>query len=257
MYMTGIIMQNSHSQPEMHDDTSAPSGRRRWVRMVSLLLWAVVIAFQVATAAANPSFVNVFTTSAFVLLCLAVNAQLFMVRWMGQRNWHRVMSRMHRSSYVSDAHNLPNRNYLLAELRREMPRARVSRNPFTLVLVSLDTLEEVRARRGEGFAFRAAAALADTLRRVTRNADFISHLEGARFCVMLNECSAEEAWVYLRMLPGVVAVSDGRTMYDVPVSARMLQYDLEALYATDVLRDVEEAKALRRREDVRVGSQAA
>jgi hypothetical protein len=43
----------------------------------------------------------------------------------------------------------------------------------------------------------------------------------------------------------------------VPVSARMMQYDLEALYATDVLRDVEEAKPLRRREEPRLGSQAA
>jgi hypothetical protein len=59
------------------------------------------------------------------------------------------------------------------------------------------------------------------------------------------------------MVPGSVPVSDGRTMYDVPVSARMMQYDLEALYATDVLRDVEEAKPLRRREEPRLGSQAA
>lgn len=250
-------MRASLSQFDEHDDAVVPSRRRRWVRVMSLLLWSAVIVFQVASAAVDPSLLNVFTTGAFVLLCLAVNAQLILVRWVGQRNWNRVMSRMHRSSYVSEAHNLPNRNYLLAELRREMPRARTSRTPFTLVLVSLDTLEEVRARRGNGFAVRAASALADTLRRVTRNADFISHLQGAEFCVMLNECSAEGAWLYLRMLPGSVSVSDGRAMYDVPVSARMLQYDLEALYATDILRDLEEARPLRRREEPRPGAVAA
>jgi GGDEF domain-containing protein len=207
--------------------------------------------------AGDPSVVNVVVAVAFVALCAAVNAQLFLVRWTGNRNWNRVMSKMHRSSYLSEVHNLPNRNYLLAELRREMPRARATHVPFTLVMVSLDTIEEIRHRRGDGFATRSAAALADTLRRITRNADFIAHLEGAQFCVMLNECSAEQAWLYLRMVPGVVAVSDGKGMYDVPVSARMGQYDLEALYATDVLRDVEEAKPLRRREEPRLNSNAA
>ncbi len=250
-------MQSSDTPLDTHDPGAAPAGRRRWVRTMSLILWVAVIAFQVAAFAVDPSAMNLVTTAAFVLLCLTVNAQLFLVRWTGQRNWNRVVSKMHRSSYVSEAHNLPNRNYLLAELRREMPRARASRVPFTLVLVSFDTFEEVRTRRGEPFTVRAAVALAGTLHRITRHADFISHLQGAHFCVMLNECNADQAWQYLRMLPGAVPVSDGRAMYDLPVSARMLQYDLEALYATDVLRDLEEAKPLRRREEPRVGSVAA
>jgi diguanylate cyclase (GGDEF)-like protein len=239
-------------------ETAAPEApRRRLVRMASLVLWAAVIGFQAGSFVQSPSVVNGVVAGAFILLCLAVNARLFLVRWMGQRNWNRVMSKMHRSSYLSEAHNLPNRNYLLAELRREMPRARATHVPFTLVMVSMDTLNDIRERRGHAFVERSAVALADTLRRITRNADFIAHLQDAQFCVMLNECSAEQAWLYLRMVPGSVPVSDGRTMYDVPVSARMMQYDLEALYATDVLRDVEEAKPLRRREEPRLGSQAA
>jgi diguanylate cyclase (GGDEF)-like protein len=245
--------------PSMPDRDSAAQGppRRRLIPVLSLLLWVAVMSFQVANVVSSPSLVNGFVAAAFIALCLAVNAQLLLVRWMGQRNWNRMMSKMHRSSYLSDAHNLPNRNYLLAELRREMPRARTTHTPFTLVLVSLDSIAEIRERRGDAFAHRAAVALADTLRRITRNADFIAHLQDAEFCVMLNECSAEQAWLYLRMVPGSVAVSDGRQMLDVSVSARMTQYDLEALYATDVLRDVEEAKPLRRREEPRLDSQAA
>jgi diguanylate cyclase (GGDEF)-like protein len=245
------------SAPYDRDDPAPQNPRRRLFRTASLVLWTAVIAFQVGSFVAAPSALNGLVAGAFILLCLAVNAQLFLVRWMGQRNWNRVMSKMHRSSYLSEAHNLPNRNYLLAELRREMPRARATHTPFTLVMVSMDTLDEIRHRRGHAFAERSAVALADTLRRITRNADFIAHLQDAEFCVMLNECSAEQAWLYLRMVPGSVAVSDGRAMYDVPVSARMVQYDMEALYATDVLRDVEEAKPLRRREEPRFGSQAA
>jgi diguanylate cyclase (GGDEF)-like protein len=232
--------------------------RRSMFRIVSLVGWTTVLAFVVVRTAADPAPLNVLVSAAFVLLCLAVNAQLFLVRWMGNRSWTRAMSKMHRSSYVSEIHNLPNRNYLLAELRREMPRARTTHTPFTLVLVSIDNLSDIRERRGEGFCQRSAHALADTLRRITRNADFIAHLQDAHFCVMLNECSAEQAWLFLRMVPGRLAVSDGRMMYDVPISARMLQYDLEALYATDVLRDLEETQPLRRREDPqRLDSQAA
>lgn len=231
--------------------------RRRVLPLLSLVLWTAVIAFQVGSFVAAPSVLNGLVAGTFILLFLAVNAQLLLVRWVGQRNWNRVMSKMHRSSYLSEAHNLPNRNCLLAELRREMPRARATRTPFTLVLVSMDTLPEIRERRGAAFGERSAVALADTLRRITRNADFIAHLQDAQFCVMLNECSAEQAWRYLRLVPGSIAISDGRNMLDVPVSARMMQYDLEGLYATDVLRDVEEAKPLRRRDDPRFGSEAA
>jgi diguanylate cyclase (GGDEF)-like protein len=245
------------SSPLNSESAVSEAPRGRMIRNVSLILWTAVIAFQVGSFVASPSPANGIVVGAFILLCLAVNAQLFLMRWMGQRNWNRVVSKMHRSSYLSDTHNLPNRNYLLAELRREMPRARATHIPFTLVLVSMDTISEICERRGHAFAERSAVALADTLRRITRNADFIAHLQDAQFCVMLNECSAEQAWLYLRMVPGSVPVSDGRAMYDVPVSARMVQYDLEALYATDVLRDVEEAKPLRRREEPRLGSQAA
>lgn len=250
----------SAKSPVQHDPADGsvqPDSRRRLVRRVSFALWAAVIAFELITTAFDPSAKNIFTSAAFVLLFLTVNAQLLLVRWSGHRRWNRVLSKMSRSSYLSDVHQLPNRNYLLAELRREMPRARNTRVPFTMVLVSLDTLDEIRMRRGEDFTLRAGVALAETLRRVTRNADFIAHLQSAHFCVMLNETTAEQAWLYLRALPGTVAVSDGHAMFDVPVSARMHQYDLEALYATDVLRDLEEATPLRRREEPRYGSTAA
>jgi len=46
-------------------------------------------------------------------------------------------------------------------------------------------------------------------------------------------------------------------MLDVPVTARVSQYDMEALYATDVLRDLEEMRPLRRREQPRMDSLAA
>lgn len=247
----------ANDSPELSVDSPAASGRRQAIRVVSLVLWGAVIAIEAAAAFSDPSLATILLASCFVALFTLVNAQLFLVQWMARRNWRSLVSKMHGSSYLSDLHDLPNRNYLLSELRREMPRARSSGTPFVLLLISFDTVDEIRVRRGDDFADRAVNALVDVLKRVTRHSDFIAHLGGARFCVMLSECTSEQSWLYMRRVPGSIAVSDGHHMYDVPVSARMFQYDLESLYATDVLRDCEETAPLRRREEPRFGSQAA
>jgi diguanylate cyclase (GGDEF)-like protein len=232
-------------------------GRRHAIRVASFILWGLILGYEIVATGKNPSFANVVTTSAFILLFISVNLQMWLQQWSGNRNWHRVMSRLHGSSYISEAFSLPNRNYLLAELRREMPRARAAGLPFVLVQVSLDTIDDIRKRRGQDYANRSVTSLAEVLKRVTRNSDFIAHTGGATFCVVLNECSREQCQNYLQRVPGMVAVSDGRHMFDVPTSARISEYDMESLYATDVLRDVEEATPLRRREEKRAFTEAA
>ena len=67
----------------------------------------------------------------------------------------------------------------------------------------------------------------------------------------------DDAFIYLQRVPGSIAVSDGHRMLEVPVTARIHQYDMEAIYATDVLRDVEETPPLRRRETPRLNAYAA
>lgn len=239
------------------DEPVTNTARRHAVRIATLVAWGAVLAIQGAQLLANPSFANIIVTGCFLLLFAMVHAQLVLVRWMGHRSWRRLTSRLHGSAYLSEFHNLPNRNYLLAELRREMPRARTQHTPFVLIQLSLDGLDAVRERRGGPFAERAVNALADALNRLTRSSDFLAHLGEARFCVMLVECTSEQSWTYLRRVPGSIAVSDGHRMYDVPVTARVYQYDLEALYATDVLHEVEEMRPLRRKEEPRMGAIAA
>jgi len=232
-------------------------GRRRLVRAGSFILWGVILGYEVVATTKHPGFANVVTTVAFALLFVAVNLQMWLQHWSGNRNWRRVIGKLHGSSYISEQFSLPNRNYLLAELRREMPRARSANMPFVLVQVSLDTVDEVRERRGDDFTDRAINSLAEVLKRITRNSDFIAHTGGATFCIVLNECTREQCYNYLQRVPGVVAVSDGRYMFDVPAAARISEYDMESLYATDVLREVEEATPLRRREEKRSFSEAA
>ncbi len=242
---------------ESPEELPTHTGRRSAVRIGSIVLWGIILGYEAWATWNHPGVANIITAICFLLLFVAVNLQMWLQRWSGNQNWHRAMSRLHGSAYISDEHNLPNRNYLLAELRREMPRARSANTPFVLLQLSIDTLEEVRMRRGNDFADRSVTALAEVLKRITRNSDFIAHLGGPRFCVVLNECSREQSYNYLQRVPGFVSVSDGRQMFDVAIAARISQYDMESLYATDVLREVEEAAPLRRREERRDFSQSA
>ncbi len=240
------------------DEGEAPRPRyKTLIRTGTLVLWGLVMLFVIANAIGNPSTTNVVTAVGFVALFAIVQVQFFVVRWAGRRHFKRLEGKLRGSGYISELDGLPNRNYLLAELRREMPRARAEGTPFTVVVFELETLDEIRERRGEDFADRALYATVETLRRTTRNSDFLAHLGGTRFCVLLVECGVQDAYTYLRRVPGVVAVSDGRHMLDVPVTARMSQYDMESLYATDVLADAEESQPLQRKVQPRGDSRAA
>jgi diguanylate cyclase (GGDEF)-like protein len=240
--------------PEAPADESRNSARRQFLRMAILIGWGAVLAVQTGATISNPGVANIVAEVGFILLFLLVNLQLVLMGWIGHRSWRSVTSRLHGTAYLSEALDLPNRNYVLAELRREMPRSRSQEAPFVLIQLSLDNIAEVRERRGDEFAQRAVKALGETLKRLTRSSDFLAHLGEARFCVMLVECTVEQSGIYLRRVPGTIAVSDGRSMFDIPVVARVHEYDGEAMYATDVLREVEEAQPLRRQEPVRSNS---
>ena len=240
-----------NAQAGQHD------ARRRSVRRAIFGVWAAVICFQVYITFGDPSPVNIVTAGGFLLLFAAANAQVVLARWVGERRLLRAMTRLQGSGYLSDLDGLPNRNYLLSELRREMPRSRASGKPFVLIILSIETFDDIVTRRGEDFGQRSLKGLAQVLKRFTRTSDFVAHLQGSMFCVMLNECRHEDAFIYLGRVPGTIAVSDGRTMFEVPVTARVDEYDMENLYATDVLRDAEESKPLQRQHEERYGSVAA
>ncbi|MGE0599814.1 MAG: GGDEF domain-containing protein [Dehalococcoidia bacterium] len=250
------MKQRSESAAEA-PERSGHDTRKLVIRIVLLAGWGLVLAVQVASTVSNPSTSNVIVSAAFLLLFAIVNLNLLLMGWLGGRSWRRVSSKLHGSAYLSEFQNLPNRNYVLAELRREMPRARTHNAPFVLIQLSLENLDQVRERRGDEFADRAVNSLVDVLKRLTRSSDFLAHLGGPRFVVMLVECTLEQSYIYLKRVPGNISVSDGHQMLDIPVTARVHQYDLESLYATDVLRDLEEMKPLRRREQPRMDSLAA
>jgi diguanylate cyclase (GGDEF)-like protein len=242
-------------QPHAPDPKSR--GRRRLLAMVGMGCWALIIVVQVGVTAAKPTLGNSIILLALALLFAAVHAQLLLLNWAGHRRWRNVTMKLMGSTYISDVEGLPNRNYLLSELRREMPRARTNGKPFTIVVLSLDSIEAVARRRGHDFAERAIRATADTVRRITRRTDFVSDLGGGRFCVLLADCTIAESTSYLQRVPPAIAVSDGRHVFDVPLSIRVREYDMEAGYATDVLREAEEAVPLRHARNEQHWSQVA
>lgn len=244
-------MNSAPTVPATPGDEEPAAPRRYFLRLAAIAGWGLVLAVQVGQYIHRPTTPNLIVTIGLAtLFALFVAHEVFM-RVVRKRHWHRVAARLQGAAYLSEFHNLPNRNYVLAELRREMPRARALQAPFVLVQLSIENIDDIRARRGDDFARRALNGLAEVLKRLTRSSDFLAHLGGAKFCVMLVECTLEQSFIYLKRVPGTIAVSDGHNVFDVPITARVLQYDLQALYATDVLRDLEETRPLRRREQPR------
>jgi GGDEF domain-containing protein len=194
---------------------------------------------------------------------------LLAVVFVASHQQHRLSERMRRrglldlqrrldsASYLNEFQSLPNRNYLLDQLRREMPRARQTGQPFVLVVVSIADLPGISERRGPDFARRAETALARLIERFTRASDFAAELGPGAFGIVLYECDLNMARAYLRRVPGVLAVSNGRHMLEVPLNVRVIEYDMESVYAIDVLREAEEAKAARPAEKIRFGAEQA
>lgn len=234
-----------------------PVGRRRVTRIVTLALWVAVVGFAVAAFVTDRTVTTGVLSGAFVLLFAAVHAQWLLSSWARSRGWRRFAARMTGNGYISELYGLPNRNYLLAEIRREISASRTQESTFTMLHFSFETLEGIRERRGDEFADRAIAAMVKLLRRITRDSDFISYIGDGQFVILLNECTGPQSMTYLRRVPGTIAVSNGKRMFEVPVTARMSEYDMESIYGTDVLSEVETAPSLARKETSPVGTQAA
>lgn len=234
-----------------HAEGGASQRRKLIVRTAGFVLWFAILSIVVANAFSSPSFMSVLMAVVFTLLFVTVYLQIVVVHWAGARRFKMLNAKLRGAGYISNLGSLPNRNYLLSELRREMPRSRGDGTPFTVLVLSLEDFDGVRERRGDDFADRALYQMVETLRRATRNSDFLAHLSGERFCVLLVDCRARDALLYLERLPGTIPVSDGRHMYDVPITARLSQYDMESIYATDVLADAEGARPLQRKAAIR------
>ena len=79
----------------------------------------------------------------------------------------------------------------------EDARVRRYRRPATIVMIELDGLERLTARLGEAAGDRLVPAVADTIRRLAREADFVARVSDGRFAVLLPETDEIQAINYV------------------------------------------------------------
>ena len=79
----------------------------------------------------------------------------------------------------------------------EDARVRRYRRPATIVMIELDGLDRLTARLGDAAGERLVPAVADTIRRLAREADFVARVGDGRFAVLLPETDEIQAINYV------------------------------------------------------------
>ena len=79
----------------------------------------------------------------------------------------------------------------------EDARVRRYRRPATIVMIELDGLDRLTARLGDAAGDRLVPAVADTIRRLAREADFVARVGDGRFAVLLPETDEIQAINYV------------------------------------------------------------
>jgi diguanylate cyclase (GGDEF)-like protein len=79
----------------------------------------------------------------------------------------------------------------------EDARVRRYRRAATIVMIELDGLDRLTARLGDAAGERLVPAVADTIRRLAREADFVARLGDGRFAVLLPETDEIQAINYV------------------------------------------------------------
>ena len=236
------------ASPSAIPERSIASGAaRRVLRPISAVLWIVILSFTAANYVLDRTTTNLLILGVFILLCIAINAEARVRAFSEKRAWRHEALRLDNQFYIDEEMELPNRTYLLSEIRREIARASMTGMPFTLVHLSLYNFDAVRKRRGDDFARLSLQAMTNLVRRVTRQTDFLAHLGGSSFVIMLVNAGAEEANGFLRSaIPGWISASDANQMLDIPIVARTTVYDMNGVYSVDILNELESSTPLMR-----------
>jgi diguanylate cyclase (GGDEF)-like protein len=139
-----------------------------------------------------------------------------------------------RDTLLRDASTgLPNRQYLIDELTRDVARTGRYGEPLTLAVLEISGLERLRGAWGDGVVDRAGKHVAETLRRITRTSDFVARIDESRFAALLVQCSDEQAAAFLDRASLAVAnrplraEGEQRVPVYVTINARATQFDPE------------------------------
>lgn len=99
---------------------------------------------------------------------------------------------------------LYHRHYFETCLAREVSRARRVKQPVSLVSLRIDGFADYKRRAGEEFARKLLAAVAEVLRRTSRDTDLLADLQGGDFAVLLPHTEQQGAAVKAEKIRRIV-----------------------------------------------------
>jgi diguanylate cyclase (GGDEF)-like protein len=100
---------------------------------------------------------------------------------------------------------LGNRRFLHEQLEREIARSHRSRYPVSMVILDIDDFKSINDTYGHREGDEALKVVADALRVPLRRSSTVCRYGGDEFCVIIPECSPEEALGVARRLREEVA----------------------------------------------------
>ncbi|MCZ2109796.1 MAG: diguanylate cyclase [Dehalococcoidia bacterium] len=164
----------------------------RLIRPTTFVVWLVIFCVElqmvVSTGTATNLLAMVLSTAVFG----AVHVQFWYEESEQGRRFHRNIDRMRGRVYEDDETGLPNSRHFVFELRRQMMRSVRSGKGFSLVLTDISGWEKAKGREE-----RVLRDLTRALRQSVSESDFVAHLQGSIFAVIMldghDQTAAEKA----------------------------------------------------------------
>ncbi|MEW5773879.1 MAG: transporter substrate-binding domain-containing protein [Thermodesulfobacteriota bacterium] len=117
---------------------------------------------------------------------------------------HRLEADLVRLATLDELTRLPNRRHFLEQARREVERSRRYGSALSLLMVDVDHFKVVNDTHGHAGGDAALRALAETGRRLLRDADLMGRLGGEEFSLLLPETDLTQAVVVAERLRSAV-----------------------------------------------------
>lgn len=177
-------------------------------------------------------------------VAVEVDHRLVAGLWTRRTRW--AVANAQNLEFLTAELEMPNRNHVLFELRVAMPEARASGRPFVLTEISLPSPD---AEPAVPPALRRTLEqkLVETLKALTRQTDLLAELSDGSYCVVLLDCTAVQSARFIRRLPETVSGSHEGVAWTARVAVRLLEYDLQSVYSTDVLDELARQPQYQRR----------
>jgi len=154
----------------------------RLLRPATFVVWILVFCVEAQTIVSTGASANILV----LLLSSAVFGIVHVQFWYEEseqgRRFHRAVERVRGRVYEDDSTGLPNSRHFVFELRRQMMRSVRNGRGFSLVLTDIGGWEKAGSQED-----RMLTSIARTLRQSVGDSDFVAHLQGAIFAVVVMD----------------------------------------------------------------------